>query len=129
MKYNDRILNIILTIINKSKLIPKKSLNNQSFLKFCRTILSPNEYNILKVNIEDFEYIYNNVSAMFAITLFINDINGEIEYYIMTDDKNLLSTVLVVTPPLSTAKPTADVGGVKAAVYIALPLMILRSSI
>lgn len=90
LKYNDRILNIILTIINKSKLIPKKSLNNQSFLKFCRTILSPNEYNILKVNIEDFEYIYNNVSAMFAITLFINDINGEIEYYIMTDDKNLL---------------------------------------
>ena len=41
-----------------------------------------------KYNIDDFEYIYDNISAMFAITLFTNDINNDIEYYIVTDDKN-----------------------------------------
>lgn len=86
LKYNDKTYSIILNVINKSKLIPKKSLNNQSFLKFCRSILSPYEYNILKSNIEDFEHIYDNVSVMFAITLFMNDINSNVEYYIIEED-------------------------------------------
>lgn len=90
LKYNDITHRIILNIINKSKLISKKILNSQNFVKFCRSILSPHEYNILKKNIDDFEYIYDNISAMFAITLFINDINKDIEYYIVTDDKNKL---------------------------------------
>lgn len=86
LKYNDKTYSIILNVINKSKLIPKKSLNNQSFSKFCRSILSPYEYNILKSNIEDFEHIYDNVSVMFAITLFMNDINSNVEYYIIEED-------------------------------------------
>jgi hypothetical protein len=86
LKYNDKTYSIILNVINKSKLIPKKSLNNQSFLKFCRFILTPYEYNILKTNIDDFEHIYDNVSVMFAITLFMNDINSNVEYYIIQED-------------------------------------------
>ena len=90
LKYNNKTSNILNNIINNSKMITKKSLNNQTFIKFCRTILNPNDYNILKNNIEDFEYIYNNVSAMFAITLFTNELNNEHEYYILEDEKNLL---------------------------------------
>lgn len=90
LKYNNKITHILNNIINNSKMITKKSLNNQTFIKFCRTILSPIDYNVLKYNIEDFEYIYNNVSAMFAITLFTNELNNEQEYYILEDDKNLL---------------------------------------
>ena len=90
LKYNEKTYNILFNIINKSKMIPKKSLNMQNFMKFCRTILTTTDYNILKNNIEDFESIYNNISAMFAITFFSNDINKDIEYYILSDDKTLL---------------------------------------
>tara|TARA_B100000795_G_C22806649_1_gene445390 strand:- start:12068 stop:13096 length:1029 start_codon:yes stop_codon:yes gene_type:complete len=90
LKYNDKTYNILFNIINKSKMITKKSLNSQNFVIFCRTILSTSEYNILKNNIEDFETIYNNISAMFAITFFSNDINKDVEYYILNDDKSLL---------------------------------------
>ena len=95
LKYNENIYKIILNIINKSKLISKKILNSQNFVKFCRSVLSPHDYNILKMTIEDFEYIYDNISAMFAITLFTNDINNENEYFIMNDDKSLLINKMI----------------------------------
>jgi len=95
LKYNDNTYKIIYNIINKSKLISKKILNSQNFVKFCRSILSANDYNILKTNIEDFEYIYDNVSAMFAITLFTNDINNDNEYFIMEDDKYILINKMI----------------------------------
>ena len=61
LKYNDKTNSIIASIIYKSKLIPKKSLNSQSFVKFCRSILAIGDYNILKANLEAFEYIYSNI--------------------------------------------------------------------
>jgi len=90
LKYNEKTNTVISGIINKSKLIPKKSLNSQSFVKFCRSILTISDYNILKNNLEAFEHIYNNVSAMDALIMLSCDINVSNEYYILTDDITLL---------------------------------------
>jgi uncharacterized FAD-dependent dehydrogenase len=90
LKYNDKTTAVISGIINKSKLIPKKSLNSQSFVKFCRSILTITDYNILKNNLEAFEHIYNNISAMDALVMLSCDINASNEYYILTDDITML---------------------------------------
>jgi uncharacterized FAD-dependent dehydrogenase len=90
LKYNEKTNTVISGIINKSKLIPKKSLNSQSFVKFCRSILTISDYNILKNNLEAFEHIYNNVSAMDALIMLSCDINASNEYYILTDDITVL---------------------------------------
>ena len=90
LKYNDKTKNILSGIINKSKLIPNKSLNTQSFVKFCRTILTISDYNILKNNLDSFEYIYSNISAMDALIMLSSDINETHNYYILTDDISLL---------------------------------------
>jgi hypothetical protein len=90
LKYNDKTTNVLSGIINKSKLIPNKSLNSQSFVKFCRTILTISDYNILKNNLESFEYIYSNISAMDALIMLTSDINETYNYYILTDDISVL---------------------------------------
>jgi hypothetical protein len=90
LKYNEKTTNIIANILNKSKLIPKKSLNTQSFVKFCRSILTITDYNILKNNLEAYEHIYSNISAMDALIMLTCDINVGHEYYILTDDITLL---------------------------------------
>ncbi len=90
LKYNDKTTAVISGIINKSKLIPKKSLNSQSFVKFCRSILTITDYNILKNNLEAFEHIYNNISAMDALVMLSCDINAANDYYILTDDITML---------------------------------------
>jgi uncharacterized FAD-dependent dehydrogenase len=90
LKYNDKTNTVISGIINKSKLIPKKSLNSQSFVKFCRSILTITDYNILKNNLEAFEHIYNNISAMDALVMLSCDVNAANDYYILTDDITVL---------------------------------------
>lgn len=90
LKYNDKTTNVLSGIINKSKLIPNKSLNTQSFVKFCRTILTISDYNILKNNLDSFEYIYSNISAMDALIMLSSDINETHNYYILTDDISIL---------------------------------------
>jgi hypothetical protein len=90
LKYNDKTTNILSGIINKSKLIPNKSLNTQSFVKFCRTILTISDYNILKNNLDSFEYIYSNISAMDALIMLSSDINETHNYYILIDDISIL---------------------------------------
>jgi uncharacterized FAD-dependent dehydrogenase len=90
LKYNDKTTNILSGIINKSKLIPNKSLNTQSFVKFCRTILTISDYNVLKNNLESFEYIYSNISAMDALIMLTSDISETHNYYILIDDISIL---------------------------------------
>jgi uncharacterized FAD-dependent dehydrogenase len=90
LKYNEKTTNVLTGIITKSKLIPKKSLNTQSFVKFCRSILSITDYNILKNNLDAFEHIYSNISAMDALVMLSCDISTQQDYYILTDDFSLL---------------------------------------
>jgi uncharacterized FAD-dependent dehydrogenase len=90
LKYNDKTTNILSGIINKSKLIPNKSLNTQSFVKFCRTILTISDYNVLKNNLESFEYIYSNISAMDVLIMLTSDISETHNYYILIDDISIL---------------------------------------
>lgn len=90
LKYNEKTLAVLKNIINKSKHIPKKSLNMLPFDKFCCSILSISDYSILINNIENFEYIYNNISAMCAISIFTHEINNTNEYFILTDNIDIL---------------------------------------
>jgi hypothetical protein len=96
LKYNEKTLSILKNVINKSKHIPKKSLNMLPFDKFCSSILSPADYNILISNIDNFEYIYNNISAMCAISIFTHEINNTNEYFIVTDSIDVLLERMVV---------------------------------
>lgn len=90
LKYNEKTTTIISGIIYKSKLIPNKSLNSQSFVKFCRSILTISDYNILKNNLDAFEHIYSNISAMDALIMLSGDLNASQDYYILTDDISVL---------------------------------------
>ena len=90
LKYNEKTTTIISGIIYKSKLIPNKSLNSQSFVKFCRSILTISDYNVLKNNFDAFEHIYSNISAMDALIMLSGDLNASQEYYILTDDISVL---------------------------------------
>ena len=90
LKYNEKTTTIISGIIYKSKLIPNKSLNSQSFVKFCRSILTISDYNVLKNNLDAFEHIYSNISAMDALIMLSGDLNASQDYYILTDDISVL---------------------------------------
>ena len=90
LKYNEKTTTIISGIIYKSKLIPNKSLNSQSFVKFCRSILTISDYNVLKNNLDAFEHIYSNISAMDALIMLSGDLNASQDYYILTDDITVL---------------------------------------
>jgi hypothetical protein len=87
---NDKLNSIISYIIQKSKLIPKKNLISQSFISFCKILLILNDYEILKNSIDNFEYIFSNICAMDAISLFINDLLPINEYCILRDNIELL---------------------------------------
>ena len=87
---NDKLNSIISYIIQKSKLIPKKNLISQSFISFCKILLILNDYEILKNSIDNFEYIFSNICAMDAISLFANDILPINEYCILRDNIELL---------------------------------------
>ena len=58
------IIHIKYYLISSITQINIKNINSQNFVKFCRSILSAHDYNLLKMNIDDFEYIYDNISAM-----------------------------------------------------------------
>lgn len=90
LKYSEKTLSILKNIINRSKHIPKKSLNMLPFDKFCSSILSHSDYNTLIKEIENFEYIYNNISAMCAISIFTHEINNTNEYFMVTDNIGVL---------------------------------------
>jgi len=90
LKYNEKTTTIISGIIYKSKLIPNKSLNSQSFVKFCRSILTISDYNVLKNNLDAFEHIYSNISAMDALIMLSGDLNASQDYYILMDDISVL---------------------------------------
>ena len=92
---NEKLFNILSYVILKSKLIPKKTLVNQSFAAFCKTLLPSYEYDVLKTYIEDFEYIFLNMSAMDAIHMFGNDLTANQEYYILTENIQTLLDKIV----------------------------------
>lgn len=92
---NHKLQMILAHIIARSKIVPKKSLYSQSFAKFAKTILSAYDYDILQGSLQNFEYIYNNMNAMDAIYLFTNDISNNQEYFVLTDQINVLISRLV----------------------------------
>jgi hypothetical protein len=87
---NEKIYTILGHILNKSKLIPKKILISQSFAAFCNNLLTSIDYDTLKKNIDNFEYIYSNITAMDCINMFTYDINNNLEYFKLIDDISIL---------------------------------------
>lgn len=93
---NEKIYNILGYILNKSKLIPKKILTSQSFAVFCNNLLNSYDYEALKRNIDNFEYIYSNITAMDCINMFTYDINNNLEYFKLIDDISILINRMVI---------------------------------
>ena len=90
LNFNEKIANIINSVINKAKHIPCKILNIQTFDKLCNTILTQNDYLYLKNNISNYSSIYCFISGTFGITLFTNELNSSNTFYIVEDDPSLL---------------------------------------
>lgn len=92
---NEKIFNILSYIIQKSKLIPKKNLYSQTFFKFCKTLIMPHEYEVLKAALSDFEHIYTNMSAMDFISMYMYDIIAYQEYYELQDNISILTCKII----------------------------------
>jgi hypothetical protein len=90
VRQNERLFNILTSIISTSRLIPKKNIVSHSFAKFCRSILTAHEYEVLRNNLEDFDYIYANMNAMDCITMLSHDITYKQEYLKLDDDISVL---------------------------------------
>jgi len=90
LNFNEKIINIINNVINKAKLLPNKIINIQSFDKLCHTILPLNDYIYLQNNINNYSSIYCNISGLFGITLFNNELIKYNDFYIVDDDSSLL---------------------------------------
>jgi hypothetical protein len=95
IRENERLFNLMTYIVAKSRLIPNKNILSQSFAKFCKSILNAYEYEILRNNLEDFEYIYGNMNAMDCLTMFSNDITNKVEYFKLDDDVAVLANKML----------------------------------
>ena len=95
LNFNEKTMSIINNVISKAKLIPSKILNIQTFDKLCNTILSQNDYLHLQNNINNYSSIYCNISGLFGITMFNNEINNNNIFYIVEDDCSLLITKML----------------------------------
>jgi ribulose 1,5-bisphosphate synthetase/thiazole synthase len=75
LNFNEKILYIINTILHKAKHIPSKFLYMQTFDKLCYTLLSQADYSYLKKNINKYDNIYCNITALYGISMFNNELN------------------------------------------------------
>lgn len=87
---NTKLQTLIHHIISRAQFIPKKNLVSQSFVNFCKNILTPYEYDILNNSIDNFEHIFSKLNILDSIHIFSNDINTNIDYYCLDDDINVL---------------------------------------
>jgi hypothetical protein len=90
LNFNDKIIYIINNILYKAKHIPSKFLYMQTFDKLCYTLLSQSDYSYLKKNINKYDNIYCNISALYGISMFSCELNNNNEFYIVCDDSNLI---------------------------------------
>jgi hypothetical protein len=94
LNFNEKIITIINNIINKTKHIPNKILNTQSFDKLCSTLLSQNDYLYLLNNINNYLQIYPYISGLFGISLFNNEIINN-TFYIVDEDSSVIIEKMV----------------------------------
>lgn len=90
VRQNENLNKLLTSIISTSRLIPKKNIISQSFAKFCKSILTAYEYEVLRNNLQDFDYIYANMNAMDCITMFSYDITYKQEFLKLDDDISVL---------------------------------------
>jgi outer membrane lipoprotein-sorting protein len=95
LNFNEKTMSIIHNVINKTKHIPSKILNVQTFDKLCNTILSQNDYLFLKNNISNYSSIYCFISGLIGISMFNNELNGSNTFYIVEDDSSVLISRMV----------------------------------
>jgi hypothetical protein len=88
--FNEKLLFIINNVLHKAKHIPSKFLYMQTFDKLCYTLLSQGDYSYLKKNINKYDNIYCNISALYGISMFNNEINSNNEFFIVDDDSSVI---------------------------------------
>ena len=88
--FNEKLLFIINSVLQKAKHIPSKFLYMQTFDKLCYTLLSQSDYSYLKKNINKYDNIYCNISALYGISMFNGEINSNNEFFIVDDDCNVI---------------------------------------
>lgn len=88
--FNEKLLYIINSVLHKAKHIPSKFLYTQTFDKLCYTLLSQCDYSYLKNNINKYDNIYCNISALYGIYMFNNEINSSNEFLIVNEDCNVI---------------------------------------
>jgi len=79
--FNEKILKIINTVIEKSKIIPMNIILTYSFKNLISQILNNSDQEELKI----YDTIFNSINAYDCINLFSNDINSKYKYYYIND--------------------------------------------
>lgn len=89
--YNDDKLNhIIKFVIDKSKIIPKNILTTISFSNLCRQILNQHYIDELYKYIDNFDDIFDLISADDALNIFTYELNNNLQYYTYNEGINEL---------------------------------------
>ena len=95
IKFNDKIYNILNSVIEKVKLIPFNVRSSYTFLAICKLYLNSNDYDIIfkELNINN---ILNDINASDFINIFTEDLSNKIKYYYITNDEiNLLLSKMI----------------------------------
>jgi protoporphyrinogen oxidase len=87
---DDKLNNIINNILDRSKYLPKNILSSLTFSNLCKKILSTNIIEELYKYIDNFDEIFNLISAEDAINIFTNELNNSLEYYTYNEGINEL---------------------------------------
>lgn len=87
---DDNLDSIINFIINKSKIIPKNILTSLTFTNLCKQVLNHQMLDELYKYIDNFDDIFNIISAEDAINIFTFELNNNLEYYTYLEGINEL---------------------------------------
>ena len=82
--YNDNILSLINTVIEKSKLIPQNICASYTFINLCKQFLNNNEFDIIQNELNRFN-ILNYINACDFIYIIKNDLNKNLKYFYITN--------------------------------------------
>jgi len=96
IKFNDKIYNIINSVIDKVKLIPYNVRASYTFLSICKLYLNTNDYDFVFKELNN-NNILNNINANDFINIFTEDLSNKTKYYyISNQDINLLLSEMIV---------------------------------
>lgn len=93
---NQRLFDIINSVIQKSKLIPNNIIMSHTFASLCKHLISDADNFYLNSNENAFSGLFNIINAIDCINIFTTDITNQCNYYFLdsTAINNLLSKMI-----------------------------------